>query len=92
MQYKWHLPEDESSYSVFISKDDMRNGTSIEDVLKSFPTEKVRSMRERVVEMVPRIVYALSGSSLKEEKDAFDVAIDGMMRKFKSELSWSVER
>lgn len=82
MQYKWHLPEDVGSYSVFISKDDMRNGTKIEDVLNSYSTEQVQAMREAVIEIVPRIVYAVSGFSLKEHKDAFDVAIEGVMKRF----------
>lgn len=82
MQYKWHLPADAQSYSVFISKDDMRNGTNIGEVLSSYPVEKVQAMREAVIEIMPRIVYAVSGSSLKEHKDAFDVAIEGVMKRF----------
>eukprot|EP00250_Pteridium_aquilinum_P001530 c11724_g1_i1 orf=622-2922(+) len=92
MQYKWHLPEDVGSYSVFISKDDMRNGTKIEEVLNSFSTEKVEAMRETVIDMIPRIVYAGTGFSLKEKRpDAFDVAIEGVMERFK-ELNLSSKR
>lgn len=90
MQYKWHLPVDETDYSVFISKEDMRNGTKIEDVLKAFSPEKVRSMQEAVIQLVPKIVYAASGFSL-HVNDAFDVAIDGVMKGFK-EMSLSSER
>ncbi|CAM6089388.1 unnamed protein product [Calypogeia fissa] len=32
IQYFWHLPQDPKSYSVFISKDDLKNGVSIEEV------------------------------------------------------------
>lgn len=90
MQYQWHLPADEASYSVFISKQDMRNGTKIEEVLKAFSPEKVQSMQEAVIQLVPRVVYAASGFSL-QQNDAFDVAIEGVMKGFK-ELSVSSER
>lgn len=90
MQFKWHLPVDVASYSVFISKEDMRNGTKIEEVLKAFSPEKVQSMQEAVIQLVPRIVYAASGFSL-QQSDAFDVAIEGVMKGF-NELRVSSER
>ncbi|KAI5064526.1 hypothetical protein GOP47_0021196 [Adiantum capillus-veneris] len=92
MQYKWHLPENGRSYSVFISKEAMRNGTRIEDVLKSYVPEKVREMQEVVIGLIPKIVYALSGTAMEKNMDAFDVAIGGVMKRFKEELHLSSQR
>ncbi|MCO5564077.1 hypothetical protein L7F22_017733 [Adiantum nelumboides] len=92
MQYKWHLPEDIGSYSVFVSKEAMRNGTRIEDVLNAYAPEKVRKMREVVIGLIPKIVYAASESALKEHRDAFDVAVEGVMKRFKEELHLSSQR
>ncbi|MCO5583955.1 hypothetical protein L7F22_037873 [Adiantum nelumboides] len=88
MQYELHLPADEGSYSVFISKQDVRNGTKVEDVLKAITPEKVQSMQEAVIQLLPKIVYAASGFAIKE-KDAFDVAIEGVMRSLKGSTSSS---
>eukprot|EP00249_Psilotum_nudum_P001166 c13512_g1_i1 orf=117-1913(+) len=83
-QYRWHLPADESSYSVFISKADMMNGTIIEQVLKSLPEEKVERMRDTVITALPHFIYAESAGSLTTTNDAFDIAVEGVLRKFKS--------
>ncbi|KAH7431254.1 hypothetical protein KP509_08G039400 [Ceratopteris richardii] len=91
MQYKWHLPDEPGSYSVFISKHAIRNGTQIEDVLMAIPPEKVRRMREVVISMIPRIVYAASSLAMKHHQDAFDVSVEGVMRRFKEELHLSPE-
>ncbi|KAI5056104.1 hypothetical protein GOP47_0029625 [Adiantum capillus-veneris] len=82
MQYEWHLPADEGSYSVFVSKQDVRDGTKIEDVLKAIAPEKVQAMQEAIIQLIPKVVYAVSGFAIKE-KDAFDVAIEGVMRSLK---------
>ncbi|KAH7297835.1 hypothetical protein KP509_25G014600 [Ceratopteris richardii] len=84
-QFEWHLPADHDSYSVFISRYDVRNGTKVEDVLNAIAPEKVQSMREAVIQLLPKMVYAVSGLSLKQ-KDAFDVAIEGVMRSFKGSM------
>ncbi|XP_007209280.2 probable xyloglucan galactosyltransferase GT19 [Prunus persica] len=87
-QYRWHLPEDQfGEFSVFIAKEDVVfKETRILDVLRSIPRGKVRRMRERVLEMIPRIMYRKHGSSvgLRAKKDAFDIAIEGVLQKIKS--------
>ncbi|GAA0164851.1 glycosyltransferase [Lithospermum erythrorhizon] len=89
-QYGWHLPEDQyHEFSVFIPKEEVVfKGLQIVDVLQSIPTNQVRRMRERVIEMLPRVIYRRHGSSLglKETQDAFDIAVEGTLQRIKSRL------
>ncbi|KAL7165130.1 hypothetical protein ACSBR2_040915 [Camellia fascicularis] len=89
-QYNWHLPEEEfGEFSVFIPKEDVVfKGLKIVDVLMGIPRVEVRRMREKLTELIPRIVYRKHGSSLglRSVKDAFDVAIDGVLERIKARL------
>ncbi|KAG6579661.1 Xyloglucan galactosyltransferase XLT2, partial [Cucurbita argyrosperma subsp. argyrosperma] len=83
-QYEWFLPSEPGSYSVFIDRNAVKNGTaSIEAVLERFSREEVREMRERVIESIPKLVYGTGGV-----RDAFDVAVDGVLRRFKEQNEW----
>lgn len=89
-QYKWHLPEERyEEFSVFIQKEDVVfKGVRILDVLMSIPRAQVRRMREKVLEMLPRIMYRKHGSSLglRTKKDAFDIAVEGTLQRIKARL------
>ncbi|KAL8470762.1 hypothetical protein ACS0TY_033362 [Phlomoides rotata] len=89
-QYTWHLPEEEyDGFSVFISKEDVvGKGVRILDVLMSIPRAEVRRKREKVVEMIERVMYRKHGSSLglRSKKDAFDIAIEGTLKRIKSRI------
>ncbi|KZV40992.1 hypothetical protein F511_17400 [Dorcoceras hygrometricum] len=89
-QYGWHLPEEEySEFSVFIAKEDVVfKGLKIVDVLMSIPRTEVRRMRDKLLEMMPRIMYRKHGSSLglRSKKDAFDVAVEGTLQRIKSRI------
>lgn len=52
-------------------------------MLEAIPEEKVRRMRETVLEMAPRVMYMEhgGGDDFKGVKDAFDLAIDGVLRR-----------
>nr|BAJ91404.1 predicted protein [Hordeum vulgare subsp. vulgare] len=87
LQYHWYLPTkdgQEGEWSVFIDRDELRAGNvTVRGVLAAIPEERVRKMRERVVEMIPRLVYSAAdkdglGGGMK---DAMDVMIDGMLRR-----------
>ncbi|KAJ0971209.1 hypothetical protein J5N97_019168 [Dioscorea zingiberensis] len=81
-QYLWHLPTDHTRYSVFIPEDEVRNGKVIvQQVLSGYSEEHVRSMREEVVRMIPRLIYGDPRSRVEGFKDAFDVAVDGVLRR-----------
>ncbi|XP_059450563.1 xyloglucan galactosyltransferase XLT2-like [Corylus avellana] len=84
-QYEWFLPDKWESYSVFIDRNAVKNGTSIKDVLESYSKEEVRKMREKVIDNIPKIVYARPQEGLETIKDAFDVAIEGVLRRFREQ-------
>ncbi|XP_043724087.1 probable xyloglucan galactosyltransferase GT19 [Telopea speciosissima] len=89
-QFGWHLPENQyGEFSVFIPKEEVvSKGLRITDVLKAIPAMEVRRMREKVIEMLPRIMYKRHGSSLglRAEKDAFDLAVEGTLNKIRSRI------
>ncbi|XP_016452519.1 putative xyloglucan galactosyltransferase GT19 [Nicotiana tabacum] len=89
-QYGWHLPEEKyEEFAVTIPKEDVVfKGLKVFDVLTSIPRAQVRRMREKVLEMIPRVMYRKHGSSLglRSKKDAFDIAIEGTLERIKSRL------
>lgn len=87
-QYEWFLPGEPESYSVFIHRNEVKNGTSIRKVLESYSKEDVRKMREKVIDYIPKFVYARGHEGLESIKDAFDVAIDGILKRFKEQEDW----
>lgn len=82
-QYEWFLPEEAGSYSVFIDRNEVENGTSIRSVLEKFSQEEVKKMRAKVVEYIPKLVYAKPNTGLKGMKDAFDIAVEGVLKRVK---------
>ncbi|KAJ3671112.1 hypothetical protein LUZ60_008538 [Juncus effusus] len=86
-QYGWHLAKSKyDEFSVFIPKEDVVfGGESIARVLGTFSEERVRRMREKVLEVLPRVLYKRHGFSedLRGVKDAFDLAIDGVLRRIR---------
>uniref|UniRef100_A0A7N0U1B4 Exostosin GT47 domain-containing protein n=1 Tax=Kalanchoe fedtschenkoi TaxID=63787 RepID=A0A7N0U1B4_KALFE len=90
-QYKWHLPEDVyPEFSVFIPKEEVvYKGLKILDVLMEIPRDEVRRMREKVVELMHRVIYRKHGSSLgmRSMMDAFDIAVEGVLSRIKDRTS-----
>ncbi|KAF7129916.1 hypothetical protein RHSIM_Rhsim10G0107000 [Rhododendron simsii] len=74
------------SYSVFINSDDVRNGTDVRKVLEGYGRMEVETMRKKVVEYLPRFVYTKPSQGLEKIKDAFDIAIEGMLSKYKAHM------
>lgn len=89
-QYTWHMPASEyDQFSVFIPKEDVVfKGVRILDVLMGIPKREVRRMREKVLHILPRIIYRKHGSSLghSSHRDAFDLAIQGTLQRVRSRL------
>ncbi|KAF8379260.1 hypothetical protein HHK36_028693 [Tetracentron sinense] len=90
-QFGWHLPEEQyGEFSVFIPKEEVvSKGLRIVDVLLGIDKNEVRRMRERVIELMPRIMYRRHGSSLglSAKKDAFDLAVEGSINRIKSRVT-----
>ncbi|KAH6783024.1 glycosyltransferase 18 [Perilla frutescens var. hirtella] len=85
LQYEWFLPGEPGSYSVFIDRNEVKNGTSIIGVLNKISKKKVKKMREKVIEYIPKFVYANSNKGLEGMDDAFDVAVEGFLRRVKEQ-------
>ncbi|XP_058104567.1 probable xyloglucan galactosyltransferase GT19 [Magnolia sinica] len=87
-QFGWHLPEGEyTNFSVYIPKEEVvLGGRKITELLMGIPSADVSRMRERVLELVPRVMYRRHGSSeaLRAIPDAFDIAVEGTIRRIKS--------
>ncbi|KAG8073443.1 hypothetical protein GUJ93_ZPchr0006g43271 [Zizania palustris] len=82
VQYTWHLPKNYTRYSVFIPEDGVRKGNfSIEERLKSIHPDMVKKMRENVINLIPRVIYADPRSKLETLKDAFDVSVEAIINK-----------
>ena len=85
VQYEWFLLDKPESYSVFIDRNMVKNGTSIKAVLERYSEEDVRKMRKKVIEYIPKFVYAKPQTGLESIKDAFDVAMEGVLRRLKEQ-------
>lgn len=81
-QYQWHLPGAAEAYSVFIDNNGVRNGTDIRSVLERYSREEVNKMRETIIDFMPKFLYSSSNADLGSVKDAFDIAMDGVLRRF----------
>ncbi|XP_031108350.1 xyloglucan galactosyltransferase XLT2 [Ipomoea triloba] len=80
-QYRWFFPPETESYSVFIHRDEVKNGTSIKSVLEKISKEKVNEMRNKVIDYIPNIIYAKPNAGIEGVRDAFDIAIEGVLRR-----------
>ncbi|WVZ96292.1 hypothetical protein U9M48_041948 [Paspalum notatum var. saurae] len=87
-QYGWHLPPgDYDQFSVTIPKESVvQGGVRIADVLAAVPEEAVVRMRERLLELAPRVMYRRHGSdaALRDAgMDAVDLAVEGALRRIR---------
>lgn len=83
-QYKWHLPRDHTKYSVYIPEDTVRNGTvKIEDVLVSYSAEQIEAMRNEIINMIPKFVYADPRYKVEGIRDAFDISVDSVIERMR---------
>lgn len=84
-QYKWHLPKTRTKYSVYIPVKDVKEwNVDLEKVLLAIPEKEVIAMREEVIELIPKIVYADPRSKLDNFEDAFDLALKGMLERIEN--------
>ena len=54
-------------------------------MLESYSKAEVKKMREKVIEYMPKLIYAKPEKGLESIKDAFDVAIDGVLKRNKEQ-------
>uniref|UniRef100_M8B2X7 Exostosin GT47 domain-containing protein n=1 Tax=Aegilops tauschii TaxID=37682 RepID=M8B2X7_AEGTA len=88
-QYGWHLPPERyEEFSVTIPKDAvMLGGVQIMETLAAVPEEEVARMRERLLELAPRVMYRRHGSAAERMReasmDAVDIAVEGALRRIR---------
>lgn len=82
-QYLWFLPKNRTKYSVYIPVRDVRDwkNVNVEKVLMGFSKDEVSALREEVIKLIPRIIYADPRSKLERIEDAFDAALKGMLER-----------
>ena len=81
-QYLWHLPKNGTKYSVYIPVRDMKVWKgNVEEILLGISKEKELALREEVIGLIPRIVYANPRSKFEIFGDAFDVAVDAFLER-----------
>ncbi|KAF0928659.1 hypothetical protein E2562_006092 [Oryza meyeriana var. granulata] len=90
-QYGWHLPPERyGEFSVYIPKESVVfGGVKIADTLSAVNESEVRRMRERALEMAPRVLYRRHGSTVElseTTKDAVDLAVDGALRRIRKRV------
>ncbi|PQP95565.1 putative xyloglucan galactosyltransferase GT17 [Prunus yedoensis var. nudiflora] len=73
-QYKWFLPEEVKTYSVYIDEKSPAS-RKIEDELLKISGEKVKAMREKLVDLIPSLTYAHPNATDVGFGDAVDVAL-----------------
>ncbi|XP_027174048.1 xyloglucan galactosyltransferase XLT2-like [Coffea eugenioides] len=83
-QYVLFMSSELEPFSVFIHRNRVRNGTSIRKVLEGYSGEAIKRMRNTVINMIPRISYSFSGGRPGNLKDAFDIAVEEMLRRIVS--------
>ncbi|KAJ3684108.1 hypothetical protein LUZ61_013272 [Rhynchospora tenuis] len=87
VQYKWHMPREFESFSVYIWEDEVNAGqVRPEDVLLQYGDEKIREMREEVIRMIPTLIYKDPRNSSENFMDAFDVAVNGVLQRVRESL------
>ena len=84
-QYVWHLPKNHSKYSVFISPKDLRLGkVSLNQTLLQVSKDDELAMREKIIRLIPMIIYADPRSRLETVEDAFDLAVKGILKRIEA--------
>ncbi|CAN1254916.1 Probable xyloglucan galactosyltransferase GT12 [Linum perenne] len=82
-QYRWHLPRNYSSYSVYIPQKLVKEGkVSIRKRLLRISKREIASMRQVVMELIPKVIYGdpLSKSN-KDFEDAFDITVNRVLER-----------
>lgn len=81
-QYQWYLPEKRSEYSVYIDERSKARNRIEEELLK-IPSQKVKLMREKIIDLIPRLTYANPNASDFGFEDAVEVALASLAKQVK---------
>lgn len=89
VQYPWHLPANESSWSVFIAEDDIRSGAAnVVDTVMNIPAAERDAMRENIINnVIPGLLYSAPGSDVSPFRDAFDITTEQLLFRIKHRMA-----
>ncbi|XVF29004.1 hypothetical protein REPUB_Repub15cG0082600 [Reevesia pubescens] len=84
-QYTWHLPKNYTKYLVYIPVKDLSEWKIIlNKTLLGISVDRISALREEVISLIPRVVYADPRSRLETLEDAFNLAIKGILERIES--------
>ncbi|KAK8275674.1 hypothetical protein V6Z11_D10G152400 [Gossypium hirsutum] len=84
-QYIWHLPKNYTAYSVYLPVKDLSEWKiNLNETLLRMPEDRILRLREEVIKLIPRVVYASSRSRSETLEDAFDLAVKGILDRIES--------
>ncbi|KAM7271383.1 hypothetical protein ACFE04_030597 [Oxalis oulophora] len=79
-QYLWHFPRNYTKFSVFIPMNEVKDAKlSIKEKLLGISEDRVRRMRQEIIKLIPKIVYARG--RLEKNEDALDIAVKGIIER-----------
>ncbi|XWS35193.1 hypothetical protein CRYUN_Cryun21dG0105100 [Craigia yunnanensis] len=91
-QYTWHLPKNYTKYSVYIPVKDLSEWKiNLNETLLGISEDRILALREEVVSLIPRVVYADPSSRLETLEDAFDLAVKGILERIESVRNMIIE-
>ncbi|KAL5848512.1 hypothetical protein ACOSQ4_006525 [Xanthoceras sorbifolium] len=84
-QYLWHLPKNYTTYSLYMPVREIKDWkVRINETLLGISEDRVIGLREEVIKLIPKIIYAdpmSPKSETLEMEDAFDVAVKGILER-----------
>lgn len=81
-QYLWHLPKNYTTYSLYLPVRNVKDWKLvINETLLGVPKERVLALREEIIKLIPRVLYADPKSKLETLEDAFDLALRGIFQR-----------
>lgn len=89
-QYPWHLPANQSSYSVYVPEESVKQREiNVIEVLQKIPDEQRKEMRKTIIqEIMPGLVYGDPESRFDEFQDAFMISLNNIFwRLAKADIS-----
>lgn len=73
---------DQDEVIVYIpKKTKSKDASEVMPILKSISPAQIQRMHERIVNLIPHLVYAMPENSILRYKDAFTIAIEKVLRK-----------
>lgn len=73
-------PKNYTSYSAFIPEQGIKNGTvRVEEILSQISQDAVSSMREEIIRLIPKVIYARN--KLQSIEDAFDITVKRVLER-----------